>query len=48
MKGVITGVRNIEFDGYYGPRLSREMQRRRLMRVIDNELTEKQRRVVLG
>lgn len=48
MKGGITEVRNIEFDGYYGPRLSREMQRRRLMRVIDNELTEKQRRVVLG
>ncbi len=36
-------MKNIEYDGYLGPRLSREVQLRRIRRVMDAELTEKQR-----
>lgn len=41
-------MKAIEFEGYEGPRLSRQQQLRRLHRVIACELTEKQRRAVLG
>ena len=41
-------MKNIEYNGYEGPRLTREQQLRRLKRVMDAELTEKQRRVVVG
>ncbi len=41
-------MKNIEYDGYLGPRLSRETQLRRMRRVMDAELTEKQRQVLDG
>lgn len=36
-------MRNTLFDGYEGPRLPREVQLRRLKRVIEAELTQRQR-----
>lgn len=41
-------MKNIDYDGYLGPRLSRETQLRRIRRVMDAELTEKQRLVFDG
>ncbi len=41
-------MKNIDYDGYRGPRMSRHMMMRRVQSVIDEELTEKQRRVVQG
>ena len=39
-------MRNIGYDGYLGPRLSREAQLRRLHAAISNELTPHQQRVL--
>ena len=36
-------MKNTDYDGYLGPRLSRDVQLRRLQRVMDNELTACQR-----
>ena len=36
-------MRNIRFDGYMGPRLPREVQLKRVQRVITEELTDRQR-----
>lgn len=36
-------MRNILYDGYLGPRLPREIQLKRVRRVIDEELTKLQR-----
>ena len=36
-------MRNTLFDGYEGPRLPREVQLRRIRRVIEAELTQRQR-----
>ena len=36
-------MRNTLFDGYEGPRLPREVQLRRIRRVIEAELTPRQR-----
>lgn len=41
-------MKNIGYDGYEGPRLPQDQQLRRLRRVMDAELTEKQYRVVVG
>lgn len=41
-------MKNIDYDGYRGPRMARDVQLRRVRYVIDNELTQKQRRVVIG
>lgn len=41
-------TRNTLFDGYEGPRLSREVQLKRLMRVVENELTEIQRQILIA
>ncbi|MCD7756492.1 MAG: sigma-70 family RNA polymerase sigma factor [Firmicutes bacterium] len=41
-------MRNILFDGYEGPRLPREVQLRRVERVIREELTPVQRETVLA
>lgn len=41
-------MRNIVFEDYDGPRLPRQAQLRRLQRVIENELTETQRQVLLA
>ena len=43
MKGGITAVRNILYDGYLGPRLPRDVQLKRVKRVIAEELTPLQR-----
>ena len=48
MKGGITEMKNIDYDGYLGPRMSRTMQLARVQNVLENELTAKQRRVLLG
>ena len=48
MKGDIGEMKNIGFEAYFGPRLDRATQLRRLQRVIDTELTEKQRRAIVG
>ena len=48
MKGAITAMKNIDYDGYLGPRMTRDVQRKRLQHVLDNELTELQRRAVIG
>lgn len=48
MKGAITKMKSIHYDGYLGPRLSRAAMRKRVANVIANELTEHQRRTVLG
>ena len=41
-------MKAIGYEGYQGPRLTRQEQLARMHRVIENELTEKQRRAVLG
>ena len=41
-------MRNTLYDGYEGPRLPREVQLRRLRRVIEKELTEKQRETLIA
>jgi len=40
-------MRNIRFEGYQGLRLPRQVQLKRVKQVIEGELTEKQRQVVL-
>jgi RNA polymerase sigma factor (sigma-70 family) len=39
-------MRNTLFDGYEGPRLPRQVQLKRIRRVIEAELTECQRRTL--
>ena len=41
-------MRNILYEGYEGPRLPREIQLRRVQRVIREELTEMQRQTLLA
>jgi len=41
-------VRNILFEGYLGPRLPREIQLKRVKRVICEELTDCQKQVVIA
>lgn len=36
------------FDGYEGPRLPREIQLRRVKKVLENELTDAQRRTLIA
>ena len=48
MRGDTTVMRNILFEGYEGPRLPREVQLRRLRRVIEKELTEIQRETLIA
>lgn len=40
-------MRNIRFEGYQGLRLPRQVQLKRVKRVMEGELTDKQRQVVL-
>ena len=47
MRGGITGIRNIPFEGYEGPRLPPATQMQRLRRVIERELTQTQREIIL-
>ncbi len=48
MKGDTTAVRNTLYDGYEGPRLPRQVQLRRLSRVIEMELTPIQREILMA
>ena len=41
-------MRNILYEGYQGPRLPREVQLKRVQRVIREELTEMQRQTLLA
>lgn len=41
-------MRNMSYDGYLGPRLSPEVQKRRVANVIRFELTPHQQRAVIG
>lgn len=41
-------ARNTPFEGYQGPRLPKEVQRQRLNRVIQQELTQIQREILLA
>ena len=41
-------MRNTLYEGYEGPRLPREAQLRRLSRVIESELTPRQRETLLA
>lgn len=41
-------MRNTLYDGYEGPRLPREVQLRRLKKVIENELTDIQREILIA
>lgn len=41
-------MRNILYDGYLGPRMTRNMQKLRVKNVLEHELTEDQRRAVVG
>ena len=48
MTGGITAVRNIPYDGYQGPRLHKDVQLRRVQRVVQEELTQLQRETLLA
>jgi len=41
-------VKNILYEGYLGPRLPREVQLKRVQRVIREELTELQREALIA
>ena len=41
-------MRNILYEGYEGPRLPREVQLKRVQRVIREELTDNQREILLA
>ena len=41
-------MKNIRFEEYYGPRLDRQAQMKRLRRVIERELTPCQREILLA
>ena len=48
MREGIIAVRNTLYEGYEGPRLSRQAQIRRLHRVIEMELTQIQREILMA
>lgn len=48
MKGGITAVKNIRYEGYLGPRLPKEVQLKRVQRVIREELTQAQRETLMA
>ena len=41
-------MKNILYEGYEGPRLPKEVQLKRVQRVIREELTENQRQILLA
>ena len=41
-------MKNILYDGYEGPRLPKEVQMKRVQRVIREELTQNQREILLA
>ena len=48
MKKGITAMKDIAYDGYLGKRLPQDVLWQRMMNVVDNELTERQRHILLG
>ncbi len=48
MRKGTTAVRNTLYDGYEGPQLPREVQLKRLQKVIANELTPIQREILIA
>ena len=48
MTGGITAVKNILYDGYKGIRLPKEVQMKRVQRVIEEELTPLQREALIA
>ena len=46
MRGGTSAVKNTLFDGYEGPRLPRQVQLKRIRRVMEAELTERQRQTL--
>ena len=48
MRGDTTEVKSIRYEGYLGPRMSREVAMERIRRVIQEELTELQREVLIA
>ena len=48
MRGDTAAMKNTLYDGYEGPRLPRQVQLRRLQRVIENELTDNQREILIA
>ena len=41
-------MKNIRYEGYLGPRLPREVQLKRVQRVLQEELTELQRETLIA
>lgn len=41
-------MKSIRYDGYLGPRMNRAVMKKRVANVLANELTEHQRRTVVG
>jgi len=41
-------MKNILYDGYLGPWMTRSMQKMRVKNVLENELTPHQRRAITG
>lgn len=41
-------MRNIRFEDYQGPRLPRQVQLRRLRQVVERELTDVQREILIA
>lgn len=48
MTGGTGAVKNILYEGYEGPRLPRQVQLKRIQRVIQEELTELQRQTLIA
>ena len=48
MRGDTIAVINTLYEGYEGPRLPRQVQLQRLKKVIERELTQNQREVLLA
>ena len=48
MRGDTGAMRNTLFEGYEGPRLPRQVQLKRLRRVIESELTQVQREILVA
>lgn len=48
MNGGIGGMRNTLFEGYEGPRLPRSVQLQRLRRVVEQELSQAQREILIA
>ena len=48
MKGGTTRMKNILYDGYLGPRLPRDVQLKRIQRVMEEELTPLQKQTLIA